>query len=79
MSVRDAEYVQRNRRLHGIQSHDPFSVPDCPRQAIEARSVEQLPWPRNLFGELATITELMAESGQNTDGLCLSIGMQEAN
>jgi hypothetical protein len=38
----------------------------CQRQnfngATEPLLPEQLPWPRNLFGELASIAELMAES-----------------
>jgi hypothetical protein len=29
--------------------------------------MKQLPWPRNLFGELATIEELMAEDASQTD------------
>jgi hypothetical protein len=26
-----------------------------------------LPWPKNLFGEYATITELLSEAGQSVD------------
>jgi hypothetical protein len=79
MSVRDAEYVQRSHRVYCIPAHDPLLTQEFPRRAIEPRRLEQLPWPRNLFGELATIAELMAENGsQDADGPCLSIGGQEA-
>src|SRR5271165_418669 len=36
-------------------------------QTIEPHRLKQLPWPRNLFGELATIEELMAEAAQPPD------------
>ena len=39
----------------------------------ELQRLEQLPWPRNLFDELASIAELMVESahaGENADGAC---------
>ena len=42
-------------------------APSLPRQATEPRRLRRLPWPRNLFGELATIEELMAEDANHTD------------
>jgi hypothetical protein len=42
-------------------------APSLPRQATEPRRLRRLPWPRNLFGELATIEELMAEDAKQTD------------
>jgi hypothetical protein len=42
-------------------------APSLPRQATEPRRLRRLPWPRNLFGELATIEELMAEDANQTD------------
>jgi hypothetical protein len=62
MSTHDAEYFQQGHWAQDIPARDPFSAPKFPRQAAEPRRLEQLPWPRNLFGELATIAELMAES-----------------
>jgi hypothetical protein len=58
MSTHDAECFRQSHRAQGIQS--------------EPRRLEQLPWPRNLFGELASIAELMAGSahaGENADVL----------
>src|SRR5258708_34851233 len=45
MSVYDAEYFRRH--------HQAQATPKIPPQATEPRRLEQLPWPRNLFGELA--------------------------
>jgi hypothetical protein len=76
MSAHDAEYFRRRGRVQGIPARGPFSAPEFPRQATEPRRLEQLPWPRNLFGELASIAELMAESahaGENADGACSCI------
>jgi pyruvate dehydrogenase (quinone) len=36
----------------GILAREPVSAPECPGQATEPRCLQQLPWPRNLFGEL---------------------------
>jgi hypothetical protein len=73
MSTHDAEYFRPRPGAQRIPARQPFSAPKFPRQATEPRRLEQLPWPRNLFGELATIAELMAESehgGQNADAIC---------
>jgi hypothetical protein len=43
------------------------SARELPHQAIEVYPSRQLPWPRNLFGELASIEELLAEAAGPTD------------
>lgn len=73
MATHDAEYFRQRRRAQGIPARDPFSAPGFQRRATELQRLEQLPWPRNLFGELASIAELMAEpahAGENADGTC---------
>jgi hypothetical protein len=60
MSMHDAEFFRQSHRAQGIPPRDPSSAPKFPRHASEPQSLEQLPWPRNLFGELASIAELMA-------------------
>jgi hypothetical protein len=62
MSAHDVEYFRQSHRAQGIPAREPFSAPKLPPQATGPRRLEQLPWPRNLFGELAPIAELMAES-----------------
>ena len=69
----DAEYFRQRRQARGSPAHDPFCTPNFLQRAIEPRRLEQLPWPRNLFGELTSIAELMAESahaGENADAAC---------
>jgi hypothetical protein len=72
MSTHDAEYFRRRRRTEGIPARDPF----CARKSLRATELQrpkQLSWPRNLFGEPASIAELMAESahaGDQTDTVC---------
>jgi hypothetical protein len=73
ISTHDAEYSRQRRRAQGIPARDPFCSPRFLERATELQRMEQLPWPRNLFGELASIVELMAESahaGENADGAC---------
>ena len=73
MSTHDAEYFRQRRRAQGMPACDPFSAPRFQQRATELQRMEQLPWPRNLFDELASIAELMAESahaGENADGAC---------
>jgi hypothetical protein len=64
MSTRDAEYFRERRRAQGIPERDPFSARKFLQRAVELRRLEQLPWPRNLFGEPASIAELLAEAAQ---------------
>ena len=73
MSTHDAQYFRQRRRARGIQERNPFSAPRFLQRGTELQRLEQLPWPRNLFGEPASIAELMAESAnanEETDGAC---------
>lgn len=73
MSTHDAEYFRRRRRAEGIPERDSFCASKFLQRAIELQRLEQLPWPRNLFGELVSIAELMAESAhtsEHTDNVC---------
>jgi hypothetical protein len=73
MSMHDAEYFRLRCRAQGIPARDPFCTPKLLQRAIELQRLAQLPWPRNLFGELASIAELMTESayrGEHTDNVC---------
>jgi hypothetical protein len=76
MLAHDAEYFRQRRRPQRVLSHDPLSAPRCLKHGAGLRRLEQLPWPRNLFGENATIAELMTEAAlieqgaQISDELC---------
>jgi hypothetical protein len=76
MSKYDAEMFRQLRRTKGSPMRDPFSAPKF-LGTPELRGLEQLPWPWNLFGEPATIAELLAQAtqlsgqaGQNLDDVC---------
>jgi hypothetical protein len=62
MSTLDAEYFRPRCPAQGTPACEAVHAPKSPRQATEPQCLEQLPWPRNLFGEAASIAELMAES-----------------
>ena len=64
MSTHDAEYFRQRRRTHGIPERGPFAAPQFLQRAAELCRLEQLPWPRNLFGKPVSITELLAETAQ---------------
>ena len=73
MTTHDAEYFRQRRRAQGIPERDAFTTPRLQQRAVALRRLEQLPWPRNLFGEPASIAELIAESahaGDNADAAC---------
>lgn len=73
MSTHDAEYFRQRRRSQGIPERDPFSARRFQQRVNELQCLEQLPWPRNLFGEPATIRTLVAESAdaaENPDEAC---------
>jgi hypothetical protein len=64
-------------RTRCIPTRDLFPAPIFTRQATELRCLEGLPWPRNLFGEPASIAELMdeatqlsAEAGEDSNHAC---------
>jgi hypothetical protein len=62
MAAHDAEHFRQRRRQQGSLPCDPLSAPRFLQHGGEPRRLEQLPWPRNLFGENATIAALMAEA-----------------
>jgi hypothetical protein len=71
MSTQDTNFFRQHHQDLGIPACDPFSAPRFQQRATEPQRREQPPWPRNLFGDLASIAELMAESahvGENADG-----------
>ena len=77
MSKHDGEYFRQLRRAQGSPKRDPFLAPNFLQRAAELRCREQLPWPRNMFGEPASIAELLAgaaqpsgQVGQNPDDVC---------
>ena len=73
MSTHDAEYFRQRRRSQGIAERDRFSAQRFQQRATELQRLEQLPWPRDLFGEPATIRSLIAEfadAEQNPDDAC---------
>jgi hypothetical protein len=73
MSTHDAGYFRQRRRAQAIPARDPFCAPKFLQRTIELQSLEQLPWPRSMFGELVSIAELMAGSahaGEHTDNVC---------
>ena len=72
MVAHDAEYFRRRRRQQGILPRDPLSAPRFLKHGAELRRLEQLPWPRNLFGENATLAELMAEAALFEQGARIS-------
>jgi hypothetical protein len=53
--------------LKGIPACEPFSAPEFSCQAAESWRLEQLPWPRNLFGEPASIADWMDASAQTRE------------
>ena len=61
MSTHDAEYFRRYHRASTVPLHEPFSVPKFSAESCRTTASEATAWPRNLFGELASIAELMAE------------------
>ena len=62
MFLRDDVYLTDAPRGQDPLVEQQFSTPKLPHRSTEPRRLRQLPWPRNLFGELATIEELMAEA-----------------
>jgi hypothetical protein len=77
MSQHYAAYFRQSRRAQGIPARDPFPTERFLQQATELERPEQLPWPRDLFGEPISIGELLAETAQlseqvdeNLDHLC---------
>jgi hypothetical protein len=74
MSMHDVAAVARRRWAQGIESRGPLSVPPSRQNGPELLWLKSLPWPRNLFGEHATIAELLAPRAEQSvkypDKLC---------
>lgn len=77
MFKHDAEYFRQRRRAQGIPERDAYYAPKFLQRATELRRLEQLPWPRNLFGDALSVAELMDEAtrlseqaGENRDRVC---------
>lgn len=64
MSEHDAEYFRRRRRAQGIPEREPFSAAKYIKRGSELKGLEQLPWPRDLFGNYASIAALIAEAAE---------------
>ena len=64
MSKVDRSYLRQHRLVQDDPAGDLFSVPESAARATEQSRLEQLPWPRNLFGKPASIAELLAEPAQ---------------
>ena len=64
MSKVDRSYLRQHRLVQDDPAGDLFSVSESAARATERSRLEQLPWPRNLFGEPASIAELLAEPAQ---------------
>lgn len=62
MSEHDAEYFRQRRRARGIPKREPFSAAKYIKRGLELKDLEQLPWPRDLFGDRAGIGERMTEA-----------------
>jgi hypothetical protein len=69
MSEHDAEYFRQRGRAQGIPELDTFSARTFVTRGTEPRRLERLPWPRNLFGQCATIAELLAEDSRPSMGV----------
>jgi hypothetical protein len=80
MSSHDAKYFSQRIRAQGTPQCDALTGRRSVKQGIKLQRLEQLPWPRNLYGECATIAELLAEnsrpSGQLGDDVWSSQGTQ---
>jgi len=61
MSRHDADLLIERGRVQGIHQREQFAASRNPQRAIELHRLEQLRWPRNLFGEPASIAELLAD------------------
>jgi peroxiredoxin len=74
MLIHDAEYVLQSRRAQGISPREPLSAMPLLHYGTELQRLNSRPWPRNLFGEHATIAELLAPKAawgeEHPDDLC---------
>jgi hypothetical protein len=76
MSDHDAEYFRQRRCAQEIPERETLSAKKYSKRGLELKGLEQLPWPKDLFGNYASIAELMAEAaelsgpGECRDDLC---------
>jgi len=64
MSEHRAEPFTENPRARGVLARDPFAAPKLLRRGLELRRLEELPWPMDVFGKPARISDLMDEAAQ---------------
>jgi hypothetical protein len=64
MSGHDAEYFRQRRRAQKTLGRGTFPTTKFIKRGLELKGPEQLPWPRDLFGNYASIAELMAEAAE---------------
>jgi hypothetical protein len=62
MPEHDAEHSRQSRRARAVPARQPFSAAKHIKRGLELQRLERLPWPRDLFGNYASIAELMAEA-----------------
>jgi peroxiredoxin len=60
MPIHDTIYVSKRQRVPADSSSDRLSISSSRRHETASRRLKSLPWPKNLFGEHATIAELLA-------------------
>jgi hypothetical protein len=60
MYMHDAKFVSQRQKAHGVAPHEPSCAPPPPPHGGGLQRLKSLPWPRNLFGEHATLAELLA-------------------
>jgi hypothetical protein len=71
VSMHSVEIVLQCRWAAGMSPRGPLSVSQTLSGGEGLQRLAALPWPRNLFGDHATIAELLAPSVENQrDDLC---------
>jgi hypothetical protein len=63
----DAEYFSQRDCALRDSAREPFSAPKILQRASTLRRPEQMPWPRNQFGEPASIAELVVGAAQPSE------------
>lgn len=64
MYIHDAEYFRQCGRALRITVREPFPASKIPQRTTTLRRLEQMAWPRNQFGEPASIAELVVGAAQ---------------
>jgi hypothetical protein len=63
-----AEYSEQYRCARGDFECDPYSRSESLQRTNELRRPEQMSWPKNLFGEPASLHELLSGAAQPAGG-----------